>query len=58
MTLKEFEEGVRKEHELRARIAAEKKREKEALEQETRCFIAARREKRHWSYVRRYGRCL
>ena len=55
MTLKEFEEGLRKEHERRARVAAEKKREKEALEAETWGFIASRRSKRHWNYVRRYG---
>lgn len=56
MTLAQVEEGLRKEHERRARVAAEKKREKEALETDNWGFIASRRSKRHWSYVRRYGR--
>jgi len=55
MTLAQFEEDWRKEHERRARVAAEKKREKEALEADNWGFIVSRRSKRHWSYVRRYG---
>ena len=54
-TLAEFEADYRERHRQMAKIAAEKKREKEAMEADNWGFIVSRRSKRHWSYVRRYG---
>jgi len=51
-----WEADIAEKHRQMAKIAAEKKREKEALEADNWGFIASRRRKRHWNYVRRYGR--
>jgi len=50
-----WEEDIAERNRAKAKIAAEKKREKEALEADNWGFIVSRRSKRHWSYVRRYG---
>lgn len=61
MTLAQFEEGLRKEHERRARVAAEKAREKQRIETDIRHSLVRERRNRYWKSAmnrRRTGRCL
>lgn len=56
MTLKEFEAGLRKEHERRAKIAEEKRREKRRIETEVYFGIMHEHGKRYWRHRRRDGK--